>query len=281
MGDLGKVEARDLGTQRPVKGAHDFSRVETVGQVLEPVEWPGRPVRVDYPLPIRVVPSGGADKGSRGRCHELAYSLFVRLQCNAGRSGKSREKNSAGSGNPGFAQDRIYIQIPVTTAGALTYRSDPAPASFARLDRSKGIVVPSYVELLNSGDLRRRVSVLDDRLDACDLCPWRCGVNRRAGETKVCQGGYLPQVSSWAPHFGEEPALSGTHLGKGEAKGAGNVFLGRCNLRCVYCQNWQISQPGASQERARGWSSSGWPRFCWSCRRRAVTISASSRPPTS
>ena len=113
-------------------------------------------------------------------------------------------------------------------------------------------MVPSYVGLLNSGDLRRRVSELDDRLGKCDLCPWQCGVDRRAGETKVCQGGYLPQVSSWAPHFGEEPALSGTHLGKGEAKGAGNVFLGRCNMRCVYCQNWQISQPGASPEPSPG-----------------------------
>jgi putative pyruvate formate lyase activating enzyme len=49
-------------------------------------------------------------------------------------------------------------------------------------------------------------------------------------------------VSGWAPHFGEEPVLSGTHLAKGEARGTGNVFFGRCNLRCVYCQNWQISQ---------------------------------------
>ena len=113
-------------------------------------------------------------------------------------------------------------------------------------------MVPSYVGLLNSGELRRRVSVLDDRLDGCDLCPWQCGVDRRAGETKVCQGGYLPQVSSWAPHFGEEPALSGTHLGKGQAKGTGNVFLSRCNLRCVYCQNWQISQPGGGQEQSPG-----------------------------
>ncbi len=111
--------------------------------------------------------------------------------------------------------------------------------------------MPSYVELLKSGDLRRRVSVLDDRLGRCDICPWQCGVDRRAGETRVCQGGYLPQVSSWAPHFGEEPALSGTHLGKGQARGTGNVFLGHCNMRCVYCQNWQISQPRSLTVAAR------------------------------
>jgi len=102
--------------------------------------------------------------------------------------------------------------------------------------------LPSYVKILQSGDLRRRVSLLDARLANCDICPWNCQVNRKAGETKVCGAGYLPLVSAWAPHFGEEPGLSGSHLGKGEAKGTGNVFLGRCNLRCVYCQNWQISQ---------------------------------------
>lgn len=101
---------------------------------------------------------------------------------------------------------------------------------------------PSYLQLLKSGELGHRVQVLDRRLARCDICPWDCQVNRIAGERKVCMSGYLPVVASWAPHFGEEPALSGTHLPKGQAKGAGNVFLGRCNLRCVYCQNWQISQ---------------------------------------
>jgi putative pyruvate formate lyase activating enzyme len=102
--------------------------------------------------------------------------------------------------------------------------------------------LPSYLELLDSGELARRVSLLDARLAQCDICPWNCQVNRQAGETKVCGSAYLPLVSAWAPHFGEEPALSGTHLPKGEARGTGNVFLGRCNMRCVYCQNWQISQ---------------------------------------
>ncbi|MCC7176203.1 MAG: radical SAM protein [Bryobacterales bacterium] len=61
----------------------------------------------------------------------------------------------------------------------------------------------------------------------------------------------MPIVSACAPHFGEEPALSGSHLGPGSAGGTGNVFLGHCNLRCVYCQNWQISQDfraGAGRE---------------------------------
>lgn len=101
---------------------------------------------------------------------------------------------------------------------------------------------PSYLGLLASGELGRRASLLDARLAQCDICPWNCRINRRAGETKVCGSAYLPLISAWAAHYGEEPALSGAHLPKGEARGAGNVFLGRCNMRCVYCQNWQISQ---------------------------------------
>ncbi len=101
---------------------------------------------------------------------------------------------------------------------------------------------PAYVRLLDGGELSRRASLLDARLASCDICPWLCRVNRQAGETKVCLSGYLPVVSACAAHFGEEPGLSGTHLPATEAKGTGNVFLGHCNLRCVYCQNWQISQ---------------------------------------
>jgi putative pyruvate formate lyase activating enzyme len=102
--------------------------------------------------------------------------------------------------------------------------------------------LPSYLALLESGELSRRVEALDRMLASCDVCPWDCRVNRIAGQTKVCVAGYRPIVASWAAHFGEEPALSGTHLPEGAARGAGNIFFGHCNLRCVYCQNWQISQ---------------------------------------
>src|SRR6202171_5424088 len=63
---------------------------------------------------------------------------------------------------------------------------------------------------------------------------------RRLGVLASCASGLHPVVSAYAPHFGEEPCLSGT-------RGAGNVFFGNCNLRCVYCQNWQISQDFAGQ----------------------------------
>jgi putative pyruvate formate lyase activating enzyme len=62
------------------------------------------------------------------------------------------------------------------------------------------------------------------------------------GEVAACYSGLEPIVSAYTPHFGEEPALVGTH-------GAGNVFLGLCNLRCVYCQNYQISQTFKEQRK--------------------------------
>ena len=101
---------------------------------------------------------------------------------------------------------------------------------------------PAYLRLMRSGELTRRVEALDAMLDACRVCPWECGVNRKAGETKMCGAAHPLLVSSFAPHFGEEPPISGTTRPWGEAGGSGTIFLGRCNLRCVFCQNHQISQ---------------------------------------
>lgn len=100
--------------------------------------------------------------------------------------------------------------------------------------------IPGYVRLLESGELRRRVEALEALLDHCTVCPLDCGNNRIKGELARCFSGRLPIVSSYTPHFGEEPPLTGTH-------GAGNIFFGNCNLRCVYCQNYQISQTHKDQ----------------------------------
>ena len=94
---------------------------------------------------------------------------------------------------------------------------------------------PSYVKLLQTGELAARAEALMQMLACCRICPRDCDVNRLNNEVAACYSGLLPIVSAYTPHFGEEPALVGTH-------GAGNVFLGLCNLRCVYCQNYQISQ---------------------------------------
>ena len=99
---------------------------------------------------------------------------------------------------------------------------------------------PSYLRLLSSGDLSQRVEALEALLARCTICPRDCLNNRLQNEIAACYSGRLPVVSSYTPHFGEEPPLVGT-------KGAGNIFFGNCNLRCVYCQNYQISQAHKQQ----------------------------------
>ena len=74
-----------------------------------------------------------------------------------------------------------------------------------------------------------------EQLSRCECCPRRCGVNRLAGQTGFCKVGGDILLSHAGLHYGEEPPISGT-------RGSGTVFFAGCNLRCVFCQNWQISQ---------------------------------------
>jgi putative pyruvate formate lyase activating enzyme len=98
----------------------------------------------------------------------------------------------------------------------------------------------SYLSLLQTGELERRVESLEALLERCTVCPRDCLNNRLTNEIAACYSGRLPIVSSYTTHFGEEPPLVGT-------RGAGNIFFGNCNLRCVYCQNYQISQAHKEQ----------------------------------
>ncbi len=95
--------------------------------------------------------------------------------------------------------------------------------------------IPSYIELLHSGELYKRAEKAYASLASCTSCPRDCNVDRINDEYGICTSGHLPIVSSYTPHFGEEPVLSGTN-------GAGNIFFGNCNLKCIYCQNFEISQ---------------------------------------
>jgi putative pyruvate formate lyase activating enzyme len=83
---------------------------------------------------------------------------------------------------------------------------------------------PSYLALRASGELARRVAALEQLLARCTVCPRDCLNNRLNDELAACYSGRLPVVSSYTAHFGEEPALTGTH-------GAGNIFFGYCYLR--------------------------------------------------
>ncbi len=96
---------------------------------------------------------------------------------------------------------------------------------------------PAYLKLERSGELRKRAGALREIYRGCRLCPRRCGVDRRSGELGICRGEARAKVYSAHPHFGEEPELVGRN-------GSGTIFFSNCNLRCVFCQNWEINHRG-------------------------------------
>jgi len=100
--------------------------------------------------------------------------------------------------------------------------------------------VPGYIELYRSGDLEERAARARAMLDGCTLCPHRCRADRSQGKVGLCRTASVAMVSSYGPHFGEEAPLVGTH-------GSGTIFFTNCNLRCVFCQNYDISQLGVGE----------------------------------
>jgi putative pyruvate formate lyase activating enzyme len=100
--------------------------------------------------------------------------------------------------------------------------------------------IPRYIELDEKGDLTKKIRSLNEILSECSLCPRRCGVNRIQGELGYCGAGSELTVSSVFPHFGEEAPLVGY-------RGSGTIFLTHCNLRCVFCQNYDISHLGRGE----------------------------------
>lgn len=96
--------------------------------------------------------------------------------------------------------------------------------------------------LLESGELQARAHRAQALLAHCQLCPRRCGVNRLEGELGFCGTGKRASIASYGAHFGEERPLVGKY-------GSGTIFLASCNLRCCFCQNYDISHfPEDSQE---------------------------------
>jgi putative pyruvate formate lyase activating enzyme len=81
---------------------------------------------------------------------------------------------------------------------------------------------------------RRSIDRLKGILKSCTLCPRKCLVDRTRGELGFCRLADDVTVSHALPHYGEEPPISGT-------RGAGTIFLSSCNLKCIYCQNYQLS----------------------------------------
>ncbi len=94
---------------------------------------------------------------------------------------------------------------------------------------------PAYLALHRSGELQRRVEAALEALKDCRVCPRDCAVDRLADQAAACHTGRYAQVASYFPHFGEEDCLRGWN-------GSGTIFFSMCNLRCVFCQNYDISQ---------------------------------------
>jgi len=100
---------------------------------------------------------------------------------------------------------------------------------------------PAYLDPAVRSTLGDRVRQALDELACCCACPRNCRVDRLADETRVCRTGRHARVSSAFAHFGEEDCLRGS-------RGSGTIFFSGCNLRCVFCQNWDISQRGSGRE---------------------------------
>ena len=96
---------------------------------------------------------------------------------------------------------------------------------------------PAYLRTYEEGRLREKVEEALEALRDCTLCPRNCHVDRLANRFAVCRVGRYARVSSFFPHFGEEDVLRGW-------AGSGTIFFAWCNLRCVFCQNYETSQIG-------------------------------------
>ncbi len=101
----------------------------------------------------------------------------------------------------------------------------------------------AYLESERSGQLAARAKELYAIYRSCRLCPRQCGVDRLKGELGVCRSTSRLKTYSMHPHFGEERPL----VGRG---GSGTIFFSNCNLRCIFCQNWEINHRGDGQSRS-------------------------------
>jgi len=110
-----------------------------------------------------------------------------------------------------------------------------AAAKTFRMKRSD--FEPAYLRAWRSGALQRKIAEALTALEHCTLCPRDCHVNRLQNRFAVCKTGRFAVVSSYFPHRGEEDCLRGT-------RGSGTIFFSWCNLRCVFCQNYDISWQG-------------------------------------
>ena len=135
--------------------------------------------------------------------------------------------------------------LSVMLLGGSSTETIATTATAARKRGGPGLLFePAYLKLHRTGELAERAETLWALMENCELCPRNCGVNRLEGEEGFCHApGRELIVSAFHPHFGEERSLVGDH-------GSGTIFLTHCNLRCVFCQNWEISQLGRGAKKS-------------------------------
>jgi putative pyruvate formate lyase activating enzyme len=100
---------------------------------------------------------------------------------------------------------------------------------------------PIYIKTYKSKELENKIEYALKMLESCEVCPRKCKINRAKDEKGYCKTGRFAKVSSFFPHFGEETPIRGYF-------GSGTIFFSNCNLRCIFCQNYEISHLGEGEE---------------------------------
>lgn len=142
---------------------------------------------------------------------------------------------------------KMWVKIGLSSIFLYSCQQETPPTQTATPEEKSGHIdsgfAPAYLKLHRTGELGRRAEKLWAIMESCRLCPRECGVNRLKGMIGFCRApGATLVVSAFHPHFGEERPL----VGRG---GSGTIFITHCNLRCVFCQNWEISQLGVGAEK--------------------------------
>lgn len=106
---------------------------------------------------------------------------------------------------------------------------------------SSRVFEPAYLSLYRTGELKKRTAQATESLASCEICPRACHENRLLDELGICKIGRYARVDNYFPHMGEENCLRGW-------RGSGTLFFSRCNLRCQFCQNFEISHIGNGAE---------------------------------
>jgi putative pyruvate formate lyase activating enzyme len=123
-------------------------------------------------------------------------------------------------------------------------RSDSVPRELhgdGRFLMRRADFEPAYLRTHRQGRLREKVEEALELLRSCTVCPRNCRVNRLQNQKACCHSGRYARVASAFTHFGEEDCLRGW-------RGSGTIFFAWCNLRCVFCQNYETSQDGEGAE---------------------------------